>query len=226
MTRLLKYDFSRKMIFKTLGVSTLAMFLAASAGAWAGGPNPYLKADDSWITISGSVKTVRADRFVLDYGDGEVIVEMDDGDRDADGYKLVAGDKVTVTGQIDDDFFKLTTIEAGSVYVENLGTTFFASTMDEEARSVMESRLTPHVLISRTVVNGTVSGIEGDEFLINTGERILRVDVSEMSFDPLDDEGYLKIDNGDRVMVFGTIDVNFFEGRRLEADTIVELHQG
>ena len=35
-------------------------------------------------TISGTVESVQADRFALDYGTGRIIVEMDDGDRDAD----------------------------------------------------------------------------------------------------------------------------------------------
>jgi uncharacterized protein YdeI (BOF family) len=216
---------SRKFAIRTLGVSALAMSLAASGSAWAGGPNPYLRADESWITISGSVESVQADRFALDYGDGTVIVEMDDGDRDADAYKLVKGDNVTVTGRIDDDFFELTTIEAGSVFVENLGTTFLASTMDEESWGLAESSLLPPIPISRTVVSGTVSQVSDSdhEFMINTGDRVLRVDVGDMPFDPLDDEGYLKIDEGDRVKVFGKIDVNLFEGRRLEADTVVEL---
>lgn len=226
MTHSLIRDFALRTTLNAIGVSALATALAFSGSAWAGGPNPYLRADESWITISGTVETVQADRFTLDYGDGSVIVEMDDGDRDADGYKLVAGDEVTVSGRIDDDFFELTTIEAGSVYVKNLGTTFFASTMDEESQGLAESSLLPPIPISRTVVSGIVSKIEGDEFLINTGDRMLRVDVSDMPFDPLDDEGYLKIDAGDRVKVFGKIDVNLFEGRELEADTVIELRKG
>lgn len=226
----MRYTLTRKKLHKavlhSLGASALAMTLAASGGAWAGDPNPYQRADDSWITISGSVESVQADRFTLDYGDGAIIVEMDDGDRDADAYKLLAGDKVTVTGRIDSDFFELTTIEAGSVYVENLGTTFFASSMDEESWSLAESSLLQPIPPSRTVVSGSVWKVNEDDFLINTGDELLRVDVSGMPYDPLDDEGYLKIDAGDRVKVFGTIDVNLFEGHELDADTIIELRQG
>ena len=68
--------------------------------------NPYAMADGTWITISGEVGAVDPDHFTLDYGDGLVVVEMDDGDRDADAYKLLQGDKVTVAGRIDDDFFE------------------------------------------------------------------------------------------------------------------------
>jgi uncharacterized protein YdeI (BOF family) len=204
----------------------MAIALAVAGSAWAGESNPYLQPDGSWITISGSVDSVQPDRFTLDYGDGSIIVEMDDGDRDADAYKLLKGDKVTVSGRIDDDFFELTTIEAGSVYVENLGTTFLASSLDEESRGLAESNLWPPVAISHTLVSGTVTEVNVHDFVLDTENRMLRVDVSDMAFDPLDDEGYLKIDVGDRVKVFGQIDARLFEGHELEADTIVELSQG
>jgi uncharacterized protein YdeI (BOF family) len=213
----------RRTALKALSPALVVTALAATGSVWAGDSNPYLKPDGSWITISGSVESVQADQFTLDYGDGIIIVEMDDGDRDADGYKLLEGDKVTVSGRIDDDFFELTTIEAGSVYVENLGTTFFASSLDEESRGLFEANLFPPVDIAHTVVRGTVSEVNAHDFVLDTENRTLRVDVSEMTFDPLDDEGYLKIDEGDRVKVFGEMDANLFQGRELEADTIIEL---
>lgn len=71
--------------------------------------NPYIQPNNIWINISGTVKNVAADSFPLDYGSDTITVEMDDGDRDADGYKLLYGDKVTVHGKMDNDFFEKTT---------------------------------------------------------------------------------------------------------------------
>lgn len=119
--------------------------------------NPYARADDTWITLGGTVENVAPNSFELNYDGGRITVEMDDDDRDADGYTLRNGDDVTVAGMIDDDLFETTTIEASSVY------------------------------------------------------------------DPLDDEGYQRIDLGDVVSVAGNIDRDFFEGRELEARTIVTL---
>lgn len=206
----------------TLAVPMLAGLLASAA--WAGEPNPYQKSDDTWISISGTVDVVYPNSFVLDYGDGMIKVEMDDGDRDADAYKLLKGDKVTVSGRIDDDFFEMTKIEASSVFVENLGTTFYASSVDEESYEGLDPSAIPPVLVSRTVVRGKVTKVNGDEFVLNTGERLLRVDVGEMSFNPLDDEGYLKVETGDTVKVIGQIGVDLFEGRKLEADTVVKIY--
>ena len=217
-----KFDRLRGVFGAALAAPALAIVLTASAAA--DEPNPYLKADDTWISISGTVDRVSPDSFLLDFGDGTVRVEMDDGDRDADAYKLLKGDKVTVSGRIDDDFFETTKIEASSVFVENLGTTFYASAVDEESYEGMDPSAIPPIVVSRTVVRGTVSKVNDDGFVIDTGSRLLRVDVGEMSFNPLDDQGYLKIDEGDRVKVIGRMDMNLFQGRELEADTIVELY--
>ncbi|MDX1380313.1 MAG: hypothetical protein R3233_04290, partial [Xanthomonadales bacterium] len=92
---------------KSVYTVALAGCVTLAAASWSGAvradePNPYVKADDTWISISGTVDVVHPNSFVLDYGDGMVKVEMDDGDRDADAYKLLKGDKVTVSGRIDD----------------------------------------------------------------------------------------------------------------------------
>ena len=218
-------DVETTLPVRCLGVVlAFALSAAVSGPALAEDPNPYLQPNESWISISGTVDVVHPDSFLLDYGDGMVKVEMDDGDRDADAYKLLPGDKVTVAGRIDDDFFETTKIEAGSVYVENLGTTFFASAVDEEDYEWLDPTATLPLIVSRTVVRGTVSQVSDEEFLLDTGPRLLRVDVSEMAFDPLDDEGYLRIDVGDRVKVIGQISVDLFEGRELEADNVVKIY--
>lgn len=185
--------------------------------------DPYKMANNTWISLSGKVATVTPDSFTLTYGEDmkkTVTVEMDDGDRDADAYKLMKGDKVTVTGVVDDDFFETTTIEASSVYVENLGTTFYASAVDEEDMFV--TYWSP-VVVSRIVVQGTVTDVNGDEFTIHTGERALRVEVDRMAYNPLDDKGYQRVEVGDRVSVTGQMDIDFFEGRKLEASHLVVL---
>ncbi|MBK5931463.1 hypothetical protein CCR82_13290 [Halochromatium salexigens] len=168
------------------------------------------------------VESVSADTFSLDYGDGSVTVEMDDGDRDADAYKLIPGDKVNVVGMVDDDLFEMTTIEASSVYVEKLGTTFYASAMDED--DVRISVTTP-VVISETLVQGTVDSVGDDQFTVDTGADKLVVQTEGLGYDPLDDEGYQKVEVGDRVSVTGNIDAAFFGGLEFAADSIVILEE-
>lgn len=184
--------------------------------------NPYAMEDNSWISINGEVTSVTADAFELDYGDGQITVEMDDGDRDADGYKLMMGDEVRVSGMIDDDFYDLTTIEASSVYVKNIDTYFYASAMDEE--DIGYSITSPSV--TDTVVQGTITSVDvnGEQFTLDSGLQELTVEVDELTYNPLDDEGFQQLDVGDRVSVQGSIDHDFFEGRVFEANYVTTLY--
>jgi uncharacterized protein YdeI (BOF family) len=206
---------------KMMASSALALALTGATAVWA--KDPMTEPDDSWISVSGTVESVTNDAFVLDYGEGVMTVEMDDGDRDADGYKLVSGDKVTVNGRIDDDLFEARTLEASSVYVENIDTYFYASAVDEEDIDNVIVTVSTPVVISATTVQGTVTEVSAEEFVVDTGLRQVRVEVEEMAYNPLDDQGYQKIEVGDRVSVTGQIDDDLFEGRELVADSVVTL---
>lgn len=124
--------------------------------------DPYAKPDDTWIHISGKVESVRANALTLDYGDGTITVEMDDGDRDADGYKLTKGDKVTVTDRIEDDSFETTKIKADSVYVESLATYFHASAVDEDVgdRVSVTGKMDSDLFEGRELEARTILGLE------------------------------------------------------------------
>ena len=199
-----------------LGMIAAGALLASPLSAQ---ENPYTQPDESWISIDGSVEAVVADAFTLDFGEGLITVEMDDGDRDADGYKLMTGDRVTVTGRVDDDLFEVATIEAGSVYVEGLGTYFYASSADEEDRFVTIDPVTP----SEMVLQGTVTAVSDEEFTLSSGLTEITVEVEEMEYNPLDDEGYQKIEMGDYVSVSGEIDFDFIEGREFVAHSVTTL---
>ena len=190
-----------------------------AAPAFAG--TPYLQPDDTWISIDGEVEKVTADAFTLDYGQGAITVEMDDRDRDAEAYKLLSGDKVTVTGFIDDDFYEVAKIEAASVFVESLGTYFYASSVDEE-----DAIVTVHpVVVSETTLQGEITSVNEAEkqFTVNSGPVQLTVEVDEMEYDPLDESGYQQLAEGDVVSVTGKLDSELFEGRVFDAESVTTL---
>ena len=178
--------------------------------------------DGTWLSLNGTVASVSADRFEMNYGDRTVTVEMDDGDRDADAYKLLEGDGVIVTGYVDDDLFETATIEATSVHVKNIGTTFYASALDDE--DVVLSFDTP-VYSESSFVRGTVTSVDRieNEFTIDDGLRRITVDVSPLDYDPLDDDGYQKVGVGDYVSVSGHYEPDLFEGQVLDAEALVIL---
>ncbi len=202
-----------------LTVTAITLFAAPAFAE-----DPYEQADNTWISISGKVASVLPDQFELDYGNGFITVEMDDGDRDADGYKLFRGDEVRVSGMIDDDFYEQTTIEASSVYVKNIDTYFYASAIDEE--DVSYYVVSP--LVNDTVIRGTITSVDvnEEEFTLDTGLQELTVEVDEFLYNPLDNEGFQQLGVGDYVSVDGKIDNDLFEGRVFEADYVTTLIDG
>ena len=211
-------------------VKLLASFGAAvfSVSTAAQTQSPYLQPDDTWISLSGTVETVQRDQFLLDYGRGSVLVEMDDGDRDADAYVLTSGDKVVVNGLIDDDFFEMTTIEASSVYVESINSYFHASPLDDESMTFYDPVVTVHgpIVEGDTTLQGTITAVDNDaqEFTLNTGVNMLTVKVDNLDDNPLDDEGYMQLDAQDVVTIRGEISTETFEGRVFEAERIVSVN--
>lgn len=92
--------------------------------------------------------------------------------------------------------------------------------MDEEDTFVT---VTTPVVISGTIIQGTVTAVDDEEFTIDSGDRRITVEVDEMAYDPLDDDGYQQVEVGDKVSVSGRLDDDLFEGRVLEAGTVVTL---
>ena len=48
--------------------------------------------------------------------------------------------------------------------------------------------------------------------------------MDELTYNPLDNEGFQQLDVGDRVSVQGSIDHDFFEGRVFEANYVTTLY--
>jgi hypothetical protein len=198
-----------------------------TAPALAQDADPYAQPDDSWISISGTVVAPDEDSFSLDYGDGVILVEMDDWDTYGDAYGLMDGDRVTVYGEIDDDLFEAASIEAGSVYVENLNTYFYASSADEENGDYTPYfwTVTTPLELSRATVRGTITDIDRPEreFTLDTDDQQVTVETEFLGYNPLDELGFQKLAEGDRVSVTGAFDRDFLEGRVFEADSVITL---
>ena len=206
----------------------LACAVAGALGvAAAQAQAPYSKPDDSYISISGTVAEPSADDFVLDYGSGTILVEMDDWDSYGDAHGLMDGDRVTVFGRMDDDFFEVARIEAGSVYVENLNTYFYASSADEEkyAYDPQSWSVTTPVVVSTMTLRGEVVATDAEDghFTIDTVGEQIEVDIAGLDYNPLDDQGFQAVEAGDYVSVTGMMDYEFMDGRVFEADLVTTL---
>ncbi len=184
------------------------------------------KSDGEFVTLTGKVTKVGPDAFNLKVNGKTILVEMDDYDWDADGYKLVVGDNVVVTGRVDQDFLEKKKVEAGSVYVKGLNTYFYASSADEEGAPYLTTAysylktLPENALVD---IQGKVTDVSGREFTIDTGFRKIKVDTKNLLYNPLDNRGYTQIDKGDRVRVSGRVEDSFFEGKEIKADFVSEI---
>lgn len=211
---------TKKLARRTLAAGIGAVCLVATAPAQedlAGQP------DGSLIGLTGTVTSTTADSFKLDYGKGMITVEMDDWDAFGDAWPLVDGDQVTVYGAVDNDLFEKTTIEAGSVYVKDLNTFFYASAADEEEYGQWVIDIDAE--LGDVTYIGTVKSVSPltNTFTIDTGLMELSVDTSGLLYDPLDDEGFQQIDVGDRVSVDAVIDRDFIGDQDLLAESVVTL---
>lgn len=209
---------------QTLAISTLTAAIAlAFAPNAMGQDDPKAMPDDSWISLSGTVTSAEADSFTLDYGDGTITVEMDDWDRYGDAWPLVSGDDVTVYGEVDEHLYTDDTIEAASVYVDDLNSFFYANAADEEELGAWA--LDPYDEVGDITYVGTVESVNDmtDTFTIDTGAKELTVETDALMYDPLDNEGFQQIEVGDVVSVDGVVDEDFFTNNDLIADRIVTL---
>jgi len=77
--------------------------------------------------------------------------------------------------------------------------------------------------VSTISIYGPVTEVDKDRFILDRGKRSLSVDVSKMANNPLDDEGYQKVDVGDYVRVTGIIEEGFEENREFQAVSVTEL---
>jgi len=210
---------SKVSALKGIAGAIAAVCLSASAQA----QNPEEMPDETWISLTGTVTSTTADSIKIDHGDGVITVEMDDWDDYGDAWPLMDGDEVTVYGEVDNDLVDATTIEAGSVYVDDLNTFFYASAADEEDYG--EWVVITDAEIGDLIYIGTVVTVipDANTFTIDTGATELTVDTSAMLYNPLDDQGFQQIDVGDRVSVEAEIDADFFGDQDLLAESIVTL---
>lgn len=209
-----------KRLFTVIMLPLLALVLTASAAE--AKRSPYTKPDRSWITLTGNVVDSDYERFRLDYGEGLITVEMDDWDWYDEADHILPGDRVTVYGRIDADLYEKRTIEADSVYVYDRNTYYYANDADEEG-FVYYSNFVAIPDGTWMSVSGTVASIDGRELVLDTGVSKIQVDTINMPYNPLDEVGYQKIKKGDRISVWGRLDLDFFEKREIQADSIVTL---
>jgi uncharacterized protein YdeI (BOF family) len=183
--------------------------------------------DGMWVTNSGTVTKTSLRGFEMNSGKKKILVEMDDWDSFKEGIWFKVGDKVTVHGEIDNDFFEKSKIEADRVMVQNTGTIYYANSVDEEDypewHDTFYSVTTVKPIDGYIAKTGMVTKIKKDSFVLNVNGKKYNFDVEKMPFNPLDGKGYVKVKKGDTVSVTGILDEKLFSKDEIKADYLVTL---
>ena len=175
--------------------------------------------NNDYVSVSGTVAETAPGKFVLDYGDGHITVEMDGWGWYPEHHPLLANDQVVVYGYIDSDLYERRTLEASSVYAKKLRTQFYANGSDEEDFPVMAA-LSER---PRVEVRGRVTEVHGGALSLDVGVRNVTVDTSGLAYDPLDREGFQQITVGDRILVSAALSADLFRDGDIVAESITSL---
>jgi hypothetical protein len=175
----------------------------------------------SEISLSGKVAAIEQDAFTLDYGAGRVRVDLEDG---LDWFPagtagLTIGEPVTVNGVIDDDMFDTREIEATSIYRQSMQTYLYSDTSNARFFPPTETRPSD---LSWVNLSGTVKGVTGRDFVLDTGVREFRVTTAAAR----DPNTVSRLRPGTRVSVSGVVNGDdIFDRQEIDATNVVVLAQ-
>jgi uncharacterized protein YdeI (BOF family) len=187
----------------------------------------YVEGEYGYVTISGTVsKILDSDRFVLDYGNGVTQVDCDDALHELlkkSDRKIKTGDKVTVSGKIDNEWFTKREILVSSILyiaddyillykipVANTGAVIPAVVGVAKPSLFLDNQVALTGIVSKTNDNGSFTMLYKD--------GTIRVDDSGIKIP--DDN---RIASGDVVTVYGKIDNSFFQSQSITAETVEKI---
>lgn len=204
------------LVAGSLNLACAKKTTTAAANPDPGPPN------NSYVTITGTIVEAGPNNFLLDYGEGRFLVEMDDFDDLQEGYTLKKDDEVVVYGFVDDELHERKSVEAGSVYVRSLDTQFYASSVDEEDFPRAEPEWSTAVL-PEVALTGYVTSIAGDSMTLSTNLLELTVDLSTLERNVTDRVGHQNISVGDHVHVIGLLSEGPLGATEIEAENVITL---
>ncbi|MEQ9478511.1 MAG: hypothetical protein RIK00_04235 [Algiphilus sp.] len=206
-----------------LRMAAWSAFFALASGSAVALQSPETAQPTTWVGLTGTVTTVEEDRFKVDYGDGTLTVDVADWTAFNDQFALGKGDKLTVYGRVDPALYQSATLEASTLFVEDLNSYFYANAKARKAFGGWATRTDyePGAVVYIGDV-ASVNRVQGF-VTIDTGKMELTVDTTNMLYNPLDEEGFQQIQAGDRVSVEGAVDDDFFRGSEMIADAVTTL---
>lgn len=199
-----------------------AQMLAASASVQP--ESRTSESGDTWITLTGEVSAVDSKFFTLDYGDGNIFVELRDTDLDSNAYAKMKGEEVMVTARLDDGMFSSERLVAQSVIVDGMDTVYLAESVNQASADLYLSTASNIEFDDEEMVLvGTVKSIGKEALQIDVGDTTVTVELDELVDAPVDADGYLTLMKGERVRITGELEDDFFNRFTVEADTLIKM---
>lgn len=215
---------------KDIGILAL-MTLAVVPGAYAQTTttkSPAALNDNAYVTLSGTVGEITdADEFMLKYKGYRIQVDTNDYWPNLFGKDAIQvlkpGDKVTVTGKVDDNWFTKKEIDATSI---STGGKNYSRVYWRGSNNMSNYGSWPYygwndeMYEERVGLSGTVSKVTGDNtFEMKYGTGTVKVDTSGLDIIKAN-----MLNRGDRVTVYGNMDDNWFGKRELNADYLIRTN--
>tara|TARA_Y100001001_G_C8002385_1_gene306751 strand:+ start:293 stop:1030 length:738 start_codon:yes stop_codon:yes gene_type:complete len=213
--------------------TALSLSLAATSPALAQDydSNEKLKNynDGAYVMLSGQAYDIDDDEFTLRHSGGMIEVELDDWDfpEELANY-IMEGEKVTVSGTVEDSLFSDREVEANNIYVDRTYTYYYVKDMYPaySGRDAQMQNRTAHYdsFEEGTYISarGTVRNVSEDQFTMQSRGQTIKVDISELEYEPFED-GLLA--QGDRVYVSGEVEEALYDDRIIDADLVVASYR-
>ena len=177
---------------------------------------------ESQISLSGKVAAIEENAFTLDYGAGRVRIDLEDGlDWFPPGTPgLTIGEPVTVNGHIDADTIAAREIDANSIYRPTTQTYLYSDTSNARFFPPMDPKPADASWVN---LSGTVKGVSGRNFVLDTGVREFHITTGAMRNDPV---AVGRLRPGSRVTVSGVVNGDdLFDHPEIDATNVVVLSQ-
>lgn len=226
------------MNIKMLTTPLIAASLVVSASAVIAEEKPLAESEPgSTVLLNGQVKSIDGNEFQLDFGGDTIEVDLDGWawEDDVASY-LKIGEQVSVGGTIEDGLLETRSLDATNIYVA-ASTTYYSiddsspaylnqyensSTQgsSQEQSSQDRQKLTNGAFVS---VKGIVASISGRELTLDSGNMSVKVDTSDMLYNPLEKDIGESVQKGDRVYAYGEVNEAFLSGKVISASSIVKM---
>ncbi len=221
----MKYLNLQKLLF-LLAVLVLSCSSYLHSGTYIKGHEGAFDAD--WISNTGEVNAITSEYFALDINNINILVKMPNWDQFKNMKYINIGDRVTVSGPLDNSFNERNTITAFRVFSHSRDSYYYADSNNEEGYF---HAYDAHVTFSIPdgtwfILSGNVSSLNGREFTLDTGQYTVIIDTDEMGYNPMDDKNTKKVKIGDHLRITGHLDVDLFEKNEIKSVIIEKVLNG